>query len=803
MLIRAADFHKKMKSFYYDSFSRRTKTTNYANGRELESVTTYHDDGSVAAVGEITAGGTNTTSYSVRQTVAEKPGAYRITVTDPQGKQIVNYYFGDGQLYRSEGATYPNATVFDSAGRMSQLHTWRDESGNSDITRWHYDPYTGAVTSKVYADGKGTEYTYLNDGRMVTREWARGVITTYGYSDTATGSTRITDYSDITPSITSTYNLVGQLMKVEDGSGTTTFGYDSKGRQVAETNALAVITRSYDTYGRYSQFVLNPAYPGYPCLTIQYGYDVFNRLNTISAIVGSETNTFTYSYLPGTQLVSGYIVSSSGTTNLSVSRSYELYRNLISSITNAWNFSVVSSFNYSNDSTGKRTSRIDYFNGSTVTNTFDYNIRDEVTNAVMNSDEHSIVYDDIGNREQSTVYSGHFTVTNIYTANQVNQYTAITGGMSAAPAHDDDGNMTWDGQKWHHTYDGENRLTSSKPDYWDTTNGACMFEYGYNHKNLRVEKVKKQLSGREAGFPMNPGANPGTWNPIETHKYIWDGFNIAAEIIIDHVTPATNINYYKWGIDLSETLQGAGGVGGLLSDTKVSNSGTNTYLAVGDANGNITEYVDITGVTKAHYEYNSAGEVTYQSGAKADDFTHRFSTKPFDSETGFVVYQRRYYEPILCMWLSRDPIGEKGGNNLYLIANNDTINYWDYVGYDWRIDRNPEKGYAIAVPTSQSDSFDSLAIKIKLDAEDYQEWAHTSDQRPVRCKKYKIPNTVFFHHGKIKLRDHLPTLLYAFREMDNMKIQQLRSEGLFKIITRDNVSDSDIKTALSDRYIYQ
>ncbi|MDD2230190.1 MAG: hypothetical protein PHY48_12335, partial [Candidatus Cloacimonetes bacterium] len=379
------------------------RTTNYANGRELKSVTTYHDDVSVAAVGEITSGGTNTTNYSVRQTVAEKPGAYKITVTDPQGRQTVNYYSGDGQLYRSDGATYPNETARDASGRMSQLHTWRDATENSDITRWYYDPYTGAVINKVYADGKGTEYTYLSDGRMVTREWARGVITTYGYSDTATGSTRITDYSDITPSITSTYNLVGQLMKVEDGTGATSFGHDIRGRQITETNALAVITRSYDTYGRYSQSVFNPAYPGYPCLTIQYGYDVFNRLNTITAIVGSEKNTFTYSYLPGTQLVSGYIVSSTGTTNLSVSRSYEPYRNLISSITNSWNFSVVSSFNYSNDSTGKRTKRIDNYNFSTVTNTFDYNIRDEVTNAVMNSDEHSIVYDDIGNREQSTV----------------------------------------------------------------------------------------------------------------------------------------------------------------------------------------------------------------------------------------------------------------------------------------------------------------------------------------------------------------------------------------------------------------
>ncbi|MFA7149109.1 MAG: hypothetical protein WC109_09860, partial [Syntrophomonadaceae bacterium] len=191
----------------YDGFARRMRTTNYASGRELKSVTTYHDDGSVAAVGQITANSTNTTSYSTQQAMAGKPGAYKITVTDPQEKQTVNYYSGNGQLYRSEGATYPTETAFDAAGRMVELHTWRNESGNSDITRWYYDLFTGAVTNKLYADGKGTAYTYLNDGRIATRKWARNITTSYGYFDTASGSIRRTDYSDVTPSVTNYYNL--------------------------------------------------------------------------------------------------------------------------------------------------------------------------------------------------------------------------------------------------------------------------------------------------------------------------------------------------------------------------------------------------------------------------------------------------------------------------------------------------------------------------------------------------------------------------------------------------------------------
>ncbi|MDD2230632.1 MAG: hypothetical protein PHY48_14695 [Candidatus Cloacimonetes bacterium] len=687
---------------FYDGFSRRTKTTNYANGRELKSVVTYHDDGSLATVDEVTACGTNTTSYSTQQVVADKLGAYKIAVTDAKGNQTVNYYSGNGQIYRSEGATYPTETAFDAAGRMTELHTWRNESGNSDITRWHYDLFTGAVTNKLYADGKSTAYTYLDDGRIATRKWARNIITTYGYADTATGSIRTTDYNDDTPSVTNYYNLIGQLIKVEDGTGTTTFGYDSKGRLIAETNAFEVITRSYDTYGRYSELILNPVNTVYPVQKIVFGYDAQNRLNAITSIIGTETNVFTYTYLPGTQFIRGYTATTpaTDTTNLIVTRTYEPNRNLISAVTNSFVAlvpSVVSFFNYSCDSTGKRTSRIDYYNGSTVTNTFGYNIRSEVTNAVMNSNEHSIVYDDIGNREQSAVDSDQLSVTNLYTANNLNQYTSVnSAGSTMFIQHDLDGNLTCDGVKWKHSYDAENRLVKSEP--YSVTNGAYMFEYKYNYKNLRVEKFKKELSGREAGYPMNPQANPGTWNPIETRNYIWDGWNIAAEIIIDHVTPATNISYYTWGLDLSGTLQGAGGVGGLLCDTKVSSSETNTYFAVGDANGNITEYVDVFGSTVAHGEHNAFGETKY-SGSMKDGFTHWFSSKPFDKGTTLVSYELRFYKPPLARWLSRDPAGIKGGLNEVGFVNNDVINKWDYLGlaYGDRLTKKEAKQLACAI----------------------------------------------------------------------------------------------------------
>ena len=63
-----------------------------------------------------------------------------------------------------------------------------------------------------------------------------------------------------------------------------------------------------------------------------------------------------------------------------------------------------------------------------------------------------------------------------------------------------------------------------------------------------------------------------------------------------------------------------------------------------------------------------------------DDFDFRFSSEYYDSETGFVYYNYRYYSSSLGRWLSRDPIGEWGGWNIYGMVDNNPVDYWDYLG---------------------------------------------------------------------------------------------------------------------------
>ncbi|MBQ6338773.1 MAG: hypothetical protein IJI36_06465, partial [Kiritimatiellae bacterium] len=70
-----------------------------------------------------------------------------------------------------------------------------------------------------------------------------------------------------------------------------------------------------------------------------------------------------------------------------------------------------------------------------------YNRRSELAAATVGADSYGYAYDSIGNR----LWSAANAVTNSYTANCLNQYTAVSAG--ANPVYDADGNMTGDGKK--------------------------------------------------------------------------------------------------------------------------------------------------------------------------------------------------------------------------------------------------------------------------------------------------------------------------------------------------------------------
>ena len=82
----------------------------------------------------------------------------------------------------------------------------------------------------------------------------------------------------------------------------------------------------------------------------------------------------------------------------------------------------------------------------------------------------------------------------------------------------------------------------------------------------------------------------------------------------------------------------------------------------------------------ANYTYDPFGKIIASTGTYANNNPFRFSTKYWDEETGLVYYTFRDYSASLERWISRDPMGEYGGSNIYSFVNNDSINSIDNLG---------------------------------------------------------------------------------------------------------------------------
>jgi len=164
-----------------------------------------------------------------------------------------------------------------------------------------------------------------------------------------------------------------------------------------------------------------------------------------------------------------------------------------------------------------------------------------------------------------------------------------------------------------------------------------------------------RLVGRE-----DYAASGEDWNIQAVTIYIYDGMRVIQE----RAYPDTPTVSYTRGTDLSGTLEGAGGIGGLLARSHgyASTNGNwyahNFYHA--DGNGNITYLVNSSQGLAASYRYDAYGNWTDMSGPLAGANTYRFSSKMIDDVTGMYNYGYRWYAPYWMRWLNRDPKWDEG-----------------------------------------------------------------------------------------------------------------------------------------------
>ncbi|MDT9283122.1 MAG: hypothetical protein P5691_25855, partial [Limnospira sp. PMC 1293.21] len=186
------------------------------------------------------------------------------------------------------------------------------------------------------------------------------------------------------------------------------------------------------------------------------------------------------------------------------------------------------------------------------------------------------------------------------------------------PRFDDDGNLLYD-HLWVYEWNSENRLVrqTHRDDITLTPLVRTRISYTYDSQGRRVMRVISRWHEIDELF-----------YPEETLLYLWDGWNLLAEIDPGNQTP---LRSYVWGLDLSGSMQGAGGVGGLLS-VRI-HDGNHTVLPYFDGNGNVMGYTKTDESAAAVFEYDPFGRTLKASGPLAAEFPHRFSTKYTESET--------------------------------------------------------------------------------------------------------------------------------------------------------------------------
>jgi RHS repeat-associated protein len=628
----------------------------------------------------------NPTTYTYYEGQGEA-GAGRVKlVTNALGHTQRIAYDLLGRVIRQWGsASYPQSYIYSVYGELATLTTWRDTGAanldqatwpaltGGDVTTWTYQGPTGLLTRKQYADGKSTDYGYDKFNRLFVRTWARtsslptsGSLLTTAYTYAAgTGQLETIEYSDDTPDVSATYDRLGRPLTVTDATGTRSFAYDpDKLRLDAEIlpstfYGSRILKRDYQTSdsgeipGRIGGYQLGTVSDPDQDFAVSYGYDGFGRLNGVT----SPSGAYAYGYTANSNL----LATITGPVHVAT-RTYETNRSVVDILENSVGASTVSKFDYTVNAIGQPTGRAR--SGSAFaqasTDVFDYNTKGEVTdaaNATLPTRNQSLAYDQIGNRLIFTTNSG----TTSYTSNSLNQYSGIQapGSSLLAPSYDADGNQTATGLGQAYVWDAENRLISVEPVF--PANGDKKVLNTYDAQSRRV---RRQVSTYTSGV----------WTLSTDERFVYDGWNVVA--VLNALSGNVPLRTYTWGKDISGSIHGAGGVGGLLA----VKDGATVYHYAYDANGNVSEVLSNAGSVVAHYEYTPFGDIFVASGAYASANEYRFSTKPLDSASGLYYYGFRYYSPSAGRWLSKDPFGERGGKNLYGMVGNNPLKWVDPLG---------------------------------------------------------------------------------------------------------------------------
>lgn len=608
-------------------------------------------------------------------TIAYEYVGNAVTVTDASGKRKKYTYDELGNISRiNEEDSSNNLTVittysYDALGKLTQIVQYGQGGLPNQTRSFAYDSL-GRLTSETFPESGTNAYTYDDNGNVLTKTDARGVVITSTYD--ALNRRTATTFSDGTPSATYTYDqttssLIGLITNskgrmtsawTSDGIGYS-WTYDIGGRATQQMASIDGVQYSLGfSYleqgcGCAKSDLQQITYPD--SYAINYSRDAIGRISSIS---DSTTTYATYSYGAANGAMSGI----TWRDNVLQSFQYDAIGRLSLLSTNQINGANVQTvdwnYSYNQNSQISQINEHVYRNYSVVTDQqaqfiygYDHlgrlsSATHKIYNGVDYSEDqtNSFSYDQFGNMLTNNLTFPNAPQNNWYSNfnvsasnNRLVSYTNSEG--TTATTYNAAGNMLTEGSR-SYAYDGAGRMTSAGP-------GVGTYRY-----DALGRRIKKTYS-----YQGESGTISGSTISI---------YGPGGELLADYTNDTDNISRTAY------ILYGSQAIARRL----IPQSGSATVKDL--YRNHLNQVLDLS-----TYTFNTGRStmygIPYLSGGN-----DQFSGHKDDPESGLHYNLARSYNATIARWISPDSIVGNGYDpqslNKYGYVRNDPINLVDPDG---------------------------------------------------------------------------------------------------------------------------
>jgi len=589
-------------------------------------------------------------------------------------RSVTTNYDAEGRTLSVGGATEPVATTYTSFDAPKTL-----SDGSGHTTTYSYN-LRGLLTQIVRPLGNAAsgldvvKFTnYAPDGQLLSETDGRGLTTTIAHQDPE-GEVSQINLPDET--ITLARDAWGRLTGRSDASGSQTYSFsDADALLTTTTNYLRAdgtslpaltLANGYEADGTRSSLYGPTGSPTAP-INLSYGFDQRGSLTQLND--NAQSLISRWSYDAGARL-------QNATAANGWAKSYT-YNPLDQVLALTQNKTGQGSLNFGHPTDPNQQLRYDgqgnmvretATTSGTVpssiagTTTYGYDGNDRLTSESSNrfsSYARSYTLDAAYNRIGATGVNGTSpSWSRTLSGNANNQVTGIATTQSGVTTnigytYDGEGNrssVTANGTTTNYGYDSQQRLTSVT----QTTGGATstILTCGYRADGLRAWK--------------QTGAGVRTY-------FLYDEDQLLGEFDTNGVMQASQ----TWGAE------------GLAYRRTASGASAGTRFYSWDVRGNVAATTDASGNvlnTPSSDGFSSSGGVEPCATFGGQVGGYR------DAETGLVLFGQRYYDQGLGSWLTRDPIAEEGGINLYSYTQGNPIGWVDPTGLYMKVIFDRAKG---------------------------------------------------------------------------------------------------------------